>query len=53
MINPVKSFLTHGPQIGFARKVEMWKPGKTENQCENQDHPEVDKSEMNQKPKSI
>lgn len=36
----------------LARKVEMWKPRNTENQkFGNSDHPEVGKSEINQKPK--
>ena len=35
----------------LTRKPETWKPGNTENgKCRNPDHPEISKSEINQKP---
>ena len=38
----------------LTRKPEMLKPGNTENwKCGNLDHPDIDKSEINQKPKAI
>ena len=36
------------------RKPEMLKPGNRENRkCRNPDHPEIGKSDINQKPKAI
>ena len=36
------------------RKAEMLKPGNRENRkCGNPDHPEIGKSDINQKPKAI
>ena len=38
----------------LTRKPEMLKPGNRENRkCGNPDHPEIGKSEINQKPKAI